>query len=122
MTAISRRKHDGQPVVRTADWPPDQYGLWQPADSTLLGNDGSGAGNYTNDHPVGINATIRDMSKYGLTFSGTAYTLTAGSQYAQFVANYGYPALAPGTWSNPSASMPQESLMCFAPPATTSTS
>jgi hypothetical protein len=68
---------------------------------TLLGNDGSGAGNYTNDHPVGINATIRDMSKYGLTFSGTAYTLTAGSQYAQFVANYGYPALAPGTWSNP---------------------
>jgi hypothetical protein len=68
---------------------------------TLLGNDGTGAGNYTNDHPVGTNATIRDMSKYGLTFSATKYTLTAGSQYAQFVANYGYPALAPGTWSNP---------------------
>src|ERR1700751_4719507 len=26
---------------------------------TLLGNDGTGAGNYTNDHPVGTNATIR---------------------------------------------------------------
>ena len=27
--------------------------------------------------------------------------MTAGSQYAQFVANYGWPALAPGKWSNP---------------------
>ena len=26
---------------------------------TLLGNDGTTAGNYTNDHPVGVNATIR---------------------------------------------------------------
>src|ERR1019366_7645081 len=26
---------------------------------TLLGNDGTSAGNYTNDHPVGTNATIR---------------------------------------------------------------
>ena len=25
---------------------------------TLLGNDGTTAGNYTNDHPVGLNATI----------------------------------------------------------------
>ncbi len=25
---------------------------------TLLGNDGTSAGNYTNDHPVGLNATI----------------------------------------------------------------
>ena len=25
---------------------------------TLLGNDGTDAGNYTNDHPVGTNATL----------------------------------------------------------------
>ncbi len=68
---------------------------------TLLGNDGTTAGNYTNDHPVGVNATISDMSAYGLTFNGTKMVLTAGTPYAQFVANYGYPALAPGKWSQP---------------------
>jgi len=66
---------------------------------TLLGNDGSGAGNYTNDHPVGLNATIRAGN--GLVFANNVFTVTAGSQYAQFVANYGWPALAPGKWSNP---------------------
>src|SRR6202140_4448865 len=66
---------------------------------TLLGNDGSTAGNYTNDHPVGVNATIR--SGNGLNWTGTTFTVTAGSPYAQFIANYGYPALAPGKWSNP---------------------
>ena len=46
---------------------------------TLLGNDGTTAGNYTNDHPVGVNATISDMSAYGLTFNGTKMVLTAGT-------------------------------------------
>lgn len=67
---------------------------------TLLGNDGTGAGNYTNDHPVGQLANI-STNMPGLTFNGTKFTLTPGSQYAQFVANYGYPALAPGKWSQP---------------------
>ena len=66
---------------------------------TLLGNDGTTGGNYTNDHPVGTNATIRAGS--GLVWSGTSFTVTAGSPYAQFVANYGWPALAPGKWSSP---------------------
>jgi hypothetical protein len=66
---------------------------------TLLGNDGTTAGNYTNDHPVGTNATIRGGS--GLVWSGTSFTVTAGSPYAKFVANYGWPALAPGKWSSP---------------------
>jgi hypothetical protein len=70
---------------------------------TLLGNDGTKAGNYTNDHPVGQNATISSMSAYGLNFDGTKMVVTAGSPYAQFVANYGYPALAPGKWSQPFA-------------------
>lgn len=66
---------------------------------TLLGNDGTAAGNYTNDHPVGLNATIR--SGNGLVWANNAFTVTAGSPYAQFVANYGWPALAPGKWSKP---------------------
>jgi len=68
---------------------------------TLLGNDGSSAGNYTNDHPVGQNATIRAGN--GLVYANGKFTVTAGSPYAQFVANYGWPALAPGKWSNPYA-------------------
>src|SRR5579864_6585893 len=66
---------------------------------TLLGNDGSGAGNYTNDHPVGQQATIRVGN--GLVFDGTKMSVTPSTPYAQFVANYGYPALAPGKWSQP---------------------
>jgi hypothetical protein len=69
---------------------------------TLLGNDGSSAGNYTNDHPVGQLATISTKMP-GLTFDGTKFNLQPGSPYAQFVANYGYPALAPGKWSQPFA-------------------
>jgi len=67
---------------------------------TLLGNDGTGAGNYTNDHPVGQMANI-STTMPGLTFDGAKFNLTAGSQYATFVKNYGYPALAPGKWSQP---------------------
>ncbi|HXM65344.1 MAG TPA: hypothetical protein VN911_01330 [Candidatus Acidoferrum sp.] len=67
---------------------------------TLLGNDGTTAGNYTNDHPVGVNANI-STTQPGLVWSGTAFSVTAGSQFAQFVANYGWPALAPGKYSNP---------------------
>ena len=66
---------------------------------TLLGNDGTGGGNYTNDHPVGVNATIR--SGNGLVFANNVFTVTSGSAYDQFITNYGWPALAPGKWSNP---------------------
>jgi hypothetical protein len=70
---------------------------------TLLGADGTGSGAniYNNDHPVGQLATISDMTKYGLAFNGTKMVLSPSTPYAQFVANYGYPALAPGTWSQP---------------------
>ena len=68
---------------------------------TLLGNDGTTAGNYSNDHPVGQLATIRVGN--GLVFDGVKMSVTAGTPYAQFVANYGYPALAPGKWSQPFA-------------------
>jgi len=68
---------------------------------TLLGNDGSYAGNYTNDHPVGINANISPGSGLVWNTSNNTFTVTPGTQYAQFVANYGWPSLAPGVWSNP---------------------
>lgn len=70
---------------------------------TLLGNDGTTAGNYMNDHPVGQNATIRASASNGLVFSNNVFSYTAGSNYEKFVSNYGWPALAPGKWSNPYA-------------------
>jgi hypothetical protein len=70
---------------------------------TLLGNDGSSANNYYNDHPVGQNATISQDTANGLVFANNAFSYNTGSNYAQFVANYGWPALAPGKWSKPYA-------------------
>jgi hypothetical protein len=71
---------------------------------TLLGNDGSVAGNYQNDHPVGTNATMVNYGKVmqgatsGVVWANPNFTVTAASPYATFVANYGYPAIAPGKW------------------------
>ncbi len=73
---------------------------------TLLGADGSSAG-YHNDHPVGENATLAAvMGSYygdavngitftGATVNGTITAITVAGQYATFVGNYGYPAIAP---------------------------
>jgi len=66
---------------------------------TLLGSDGTTAGNYNNDHPVGVNATISAAN--GLVWANNAFSVTPGTPYATYVANYGWPALAPGTWSAP---------------------
>jgi hypothetical protein len=67
---------------------------------TLLGNDGTGKGNYLNDHPVGASATfgcnkVPTGQTYGesgynwdCTISGT--TVTAGPNMAQFINNYGF--------------------------------
>jgi hypothetical protein len=60
---------------------------------TLLGNDCTTAGNYTNDHPVGLNATISASPTNGLVWASNKFTVTAGSNYAQYIANYGAPAL-----------------------------
>jgi len=82
---------------------------------TLLGNDGGTVGDYNNDHPVGPNAQISTDTGSGCTpnvnCTGLVFTpngkgsgvlsVTAGSPYATFVNNYGWPALAPGQWSNP---------------------
>jgi len=76
---------------------------------TLLGNDGGAVNDYLNDHPVGNLANFNKLNypqplqNYGLTFtptistSGTSisvsYTVAGGSPYAQFVTNYGMPAI-----------------------------
>jgi cytochrome c553 len=82
---------------------------------TLLGADGFGTG-YNNDHPVGIQATLgaahligspTDTSNLTVTFGPLKIVPTAGSKYANFVADYGMPSLAGTAWGygvgNPSA-------------------
>lgn len=70
---------------------------------TLLGNDPTGANNYQNDHPVGPKANfgaLRLGSYLTANFTATGYSLSvvSGSQYANFVANYGAPALEGSSW------------------------
>jgi len=70
---------------------------------TLLGNDGTTAGNYNNDHPVGVNATIRAGN--GLVWANNSFTVQSGSAFAQYMLNYGAPDLRIGrTFSNINAS------------------
>ena len=92
--------------------PPGLYGT-RPI-PTLLGND-SGNGNtsgYGNDHPVGTQATLgalRLVSANGgkptdpltVTITNGAISnivATAGTSYATFAANYGFPAIAGSAW------------------------
>jgi hypothetical protein len=69
---------------------------------TLLGNDGGTTpGDYLNDHPVGPAANVNGLdypqalSAYGLTYTvtGTTITWTSAGAYAQFMTNYGAPAI-----------------------------
>ena len=58
---------------------------------TLLGNDGTAAGNYNNDHPVGPQATLGKVgvaSRFVVT--GGKYS-TTDAQYLEFITNYGAP-------------------------------
>jgi len=79
---------------------------------TLLGND-SGNGNtskYSNDHPVGTQATLGALrlvttnpatSPLTVTIANGAISSivpTAGTTYANFAQNYGFPAIAGSPW------------------------
>ncbi len=59
---------------------------------TLLGNDGSTAGNYFNDHPVGPNATVGCGGQYDwdCTDNGNGTISLNGPNSSQFVKNYGF--------------------------------
>ncbi len=69
---------------------------------TLLGSDGGVAGDYANDHPVGPMANLGKVAAAalgnGLTYTtnGTKLTMviTPGTTYANFVAQYGTPAIS----------------------------
>jgi len=71
---------------------------------TLLGNDGSTAGNYKNDHPVGVLANFGalQIDSYftgTLKSNGALATLVPGGAYLNFITNYGAPAIAGTGWS-----------------------
>jgi hypothetical protein len=59
---------------------------------TLLGNDGTSAGNYLNDHPVGINAKMSCTGSYNwdCTISATGAVQMTGANSSKFVQNYGF--------------------------------
>jgi hypothetical protein len=67
---------------------------------TLLGNDGGIAGDYSNDHPMGMGANMlavlegSSWASLGVTWNKSKIqTVAAGSPYAAMVQSYGYPAL-----------------------------
>ncbi len=70
---------------------PPTYGTWNNI-PTLLGNNGDGAGNYLNQHPVGLNATVGCGAPYNwdCTISPTGYLLMTGPNSSAFVQNYGF--------------------------------
>jgi hypothetical protein len=58
---------------------------------TLLGDDGSGPGNYTNDHPVGPGATFAcGGNNWDCTVSSTGAVSMTGQYSSQFARNYGF--------------------------------
>ncbi len=80
---------------------------------TLLGND-SGDGNlsgYTNDHPVGTQATLKAVGVWTNNATTTPLTITISNSgsisgitpnsaaYVSFNSNYGFPAIAGSAWS-----------------------
>jgi len=90
--------------------PPGVYG--PKGIPTLLGNDTTGAVNmYGNDHPVGVQATLgalrlvsnppKATDPLNVTITNGAITSIApntGTTYANFAADYGYPAIAGSAW------------------------
>jgi len=104
--------HDGNiakgAMMTNASWEqskgllPAVYGT--RAIPTLLGADGTTAGNYNNDHPVGQMATLGALnvaSRFTVTTCGTspstyACLTTADAAYLEFMGNYAAPQLIPG--------------------------
>jgi cytochrome c553 len=69
---------------------PSTYGT-SNAIPTLLGNDGTTVGNYLNDHPVGLNATVSCGGQYNWDCTETNGKISmTGTASAAFVQNYGF--------------------------------
>ncbi len=78
---------------------PSTYGTYNTI-PTLLGDDGTTAGNYMNDHPVGLNAAIGCGGQYNwdCTIVNGQITYPQGTQMYQFVQNYGF-FVSPGNYN-----------------------
>jgi hypothetical protein len=86
----------GAMMTGTVDWVaenlnPIQLGYGSANVPTWLANDGSGTGNYQNDHPVGLNAVIGCGGKYDwdCTVDATG-KIVPGPLMTSFIANYGF--------------------------------
>ena len=79
---------------------PSTYGNFQKP-PTLLGFDGTTAGNYLNDHPVGLSASIGcgGSHNWDCTISASGAIQVNGPNMAAFVQNYGF-FVSPGTYNN----------------------
>jgi hypothetical protein len=68
---------------------------------TLLGADGTGTGNYLNDHPVGINAVMGCTGQYNwdCNISASGKVLMNGAKSSLFIQNYGF-FVSPAVWNN----------------------
>jgi hypothetical protein len=79
---------------------PATYGT-QNSIPTLLGSDKGTAGNYLNDHPVGLNAVMGCGGTYDwdCTISATGKVQMTGTASSKFVTNYGF-FVSPGTYNN----------------------
>jgi hypothetical protein len=66
---------------------------------TLLGNDGSGPGNYSNDHPVGPTATFAcgGTRNWDCAVSGKGEVSMTGPYSSQFARNYGFTVVLAAT-------------------------
>ncbi len=69
---------------------PSTYGGYN-AVPTLLGKDGNGAGDYLNDHPVGLNAAVSCGAPWNWDCTNANGTIQmTGTNSAKFVKNYGF--------------------------------
>jgi len=68
---------------------------------TLLGNNGTGAGNYLNDHPVGLSAKVScgGAGDWDCTIGSGGEVQMTGAHSRQFVSNYGF-FVKPGSYRN----------------------
>lgn len=83
---------------------PSTYGTFGGGIPTLLGNDGTGTGNYLNDHPVGLSAAMSCTGQYNwdctisVGSTGTVTVNMTGTNSAKFKTNYGF-FVSPASWN-----------------------
>jgi len=68
---------------------------------TLLGDNGTGLGNYINEHPVGLTAKLScgGSTNWDCSVSSSGMVQMSGAHSSQFVKNYGF-FVKPGSYNN----------------------